>query len=72
MSERMPIPDAKGQAADIVIDAIRRHGIDPWKAAYVPIFRDAARLWTRGELTDHQFGRLCENMAILFPNLKAT
>jgi hypothetical protein len=70
---RITIPDRKPDvaAADIVIQAFRRNGIDPRKAYSNPMCVALAQAWVRGEITHDHFNRACRNLLILNPKLGA-
>jgi hypothetical protein len=73
---RIDIPDAPvtpvaRAAGQLVIDALREAGIDPRKAAGVPMVVQMAGMWARGEWTRDQFVRAARNVGILNPALCA-
>lgn len=69
---RINIPSRKPEnaAADIVIEAFKRNGIDPRKAFTNPMCRTMSIEWSQGRLTDAEFNKCCENMLVLNPGLK--
>lgn len=57
------------RAADIVIAALRECGLDPVKAALVPVVGDVCREWAQGRITDEEFKRSCATILVLNPGL---
>lgn len=68
---KINIPDPSRAAGQIVIDAIREAGIDPARAATVPMIRELVGKWGRDEITRDQFISLLRKLLLLNPSLKA-
>lgn len=68
---RLDIPSLNpaNEAARIVMDRLKEHGIDVKKAVLNPLMRDACIFWSRGEMGDDEFDRICTNMKVLCPAL---
>jgi hypothetical protein len=64
------VPPAAYPAADIAIAALREAGLDPWKAAAVPMVRQLAGAWVRGEMDRAGFVKACRNVGILNPSIQ--
>jgi hypothetical protein len=63
------VDDIASQAAQLVTCYLRSRGICPRAALDNRLLSDSIVLWTRGELTNAEMDRICENILILNPTL---
>jgi hypothetical protein len=66
-----PPPSPAQRAAAVTIAAIREAGIDPRKAADVPMIRQLVAEWLHGRQSRATFIDCCRKVAILNPSLLA-
>ncbi len=57
------------QESFVVIEALKHLGVDPKLALGNPMMRQLVYQWVKGELTNAEFKKSCENMLILNPTL---